>query len=152
MPHCRKLVGTLAAGIIPRCSIRAPRLPAWRRRTRASHACSGSSGARSHPSCGKVESGYTQRVGNQKLWKKSFPQCKNFPQGKRGRNRALTYFPAYALALLVLLFLSFLTGVRNYGAHHQSRYPGSRVTENPGYRGKKEHFAYSLPFPPYGQG
>jgi hypothetical protein len=91
-------------------------------------------------------------VGNRKLWKKSFPQGKNFPQGKRDRNGALTHFPTYAPALLVLLFLSFLTGVRNYGADHQSRYPGPRVTKNPGYRGEKEHIAHSLPFPPYGPG
>src|SRR5262249_8900965 len=133
MPHCRKSVGTLAVGIIPPCSIRAPRLPTWKRRTKASHACSGSSGAHWHPSCGKVEQGYTQRVENVKLWKKSFPQCKNFPQGKRGKHGTLTHFPTYALALLVLLFLSSLTGVRNYGADHQSGYPGPRLTENPGY-------------------
>jgi hypothetical protein len=91
-------------------------------------------------------------VENGKLWKKSFPQCKNFPQGKRERKGALTHFPTFALTLLILLSLSFLTGVRNYGADHQSGYPGPRVTKNPGYRGEKKYVAYSLPFSPYGTG
>src|SRR5215471_11552560 len=103
MPHCRKSVDTLVAGIIQQYSTHAPRLPVWKRWMKAWRAYSGNCVARSNASCGKVGEHYPQMVRNPKLWKKSFPQCKNFPQEKRGRYGVLARFPTYTPRLLLVL-------------------------------------------------